>query len=77
MKLKFSHWFHLLDQRFITCGPRTPWGTRRLLMGPWLFKKLNNFSQHINKEYIRKKNQNLKLKILKRSVKMKEFEIRG
>jgi hypothetical protein len=31
-----------LQQRFLTCGPR-------------LFRKLNNFSQKINKVYIRKK----------------------
>jgi hypothetical protein len=56
-------------QRFLSCGPRTPGGPR-------LFRKLNNFSQQINKVYIRKK-QNLKFKILKRSVKVKEFEIGG
>jgi hypothetical protein len=40
--------FHLLDQRFLTCGPRTPGGPR-------LFKKFNNSSQQINKVHIRKK----------------------
>jgi uncharacterized C2H2 Zn-finger protein len=59
-----------LSQRFLTCGPRTPGGPR-------LFRKLNNFSQQINKVYIYVKKQNLKLKILKRSVKVKEFEIGG
>jgi hypothetical protein len=37
-----------LRQRFVTCGPRTPGG-------PKLFRKLNNFSQQINKVYVRKK----------------------
>jgi hypothetical protein len=32
----------------LTCGQRTPGGPR-------LFRKLNNFSQQINKVYIRKK----------------------
>jgi uncharacterized C2H2 Zn-finger protein len=62
-----------LEQRILTCGPRTPGGPR-------LFRALNNFSQQINKAYIYiyvKKKQNLKLEILKRSVKVKEFEIGG
>jgi hypothetical protein len=54
-------------QRLLTCGPRTPGGPR-------LFRKLNIFSQQINKDA---KKQNLKLQILKRSVKVKEFEIGG
>jgi hypothetical protein len=33
-----------VEQRFLTCGPRTPGGPR-------LFRKLNNFSQQINKVY--------------------------
>jgi hypothetical protein len=37
-----------LVQRFFTCGPRTRGGPR-------LFRKLNTFSQQINKVYIRKK----------------------
>jgi hypothetical protein len=37
-----------VEQRFLTRGPRTPGGPR-------LFRKLNNFSQQINKLYIRKK----------------------
>jgi hypothetical protein len=53
----------------LTCGLQTP-------RGPRLLRKLNNFSQQIYKVYICKK-QNLKLKILKRSVKVKEFEIGG
>jgi hypothetical protein len=55
--------------RFLTYGPRTPGGPR-------LLKKLNNFSQQINKvENVKK--QKMKLKFLKRSVKVKEFEIGG
>jgi hypothetical protein len=38
-----------LKQRFLTCGPRTPGGPRRLPGCPRLFRKLNNFSQQINK----------------------------
>jgi hypothetical protein len=41
-----------------------------------MFRKLNNFSQQISKVYIRKKAKS-ELKILKRSVKVKEFEIGG
>jgi hypothetical protein len=48
-----------LDQRLLACGPRTPGDPR-------LIRKLNNFSQQINKVFYVKK-QNLKLKILKRS----------
>jgi hypothetical protein len=64
---------NVLSQRFLACGPRT-------LGGPRLFRKLNNFSQQIKKWYFyihTQKKQNLKLKILKRSVKVKEFEIGG
>jgi hypothetical protein len=61
--------FNALYQRFLTCGPRTPGGPRLL----W---KLNNLSQQIDKACF-EKNQNLKLKILKRPVKVKEFEIGG
>jgi hypothetical protein len=61
-----------LTQRFLTFGPRTPGGPRRLIRGPRLFRKLNNFSQQIYKVFFVKK-QNLKLKVLKRSVKVMEF----
>jgi hypothetical protein len=55
-----------------------PWGVRDAYSeGPQLFRKLNNFSQQINKVYICAKKQNLKMKILKRFVKVKEFEIGG
>jgi hypothetical protein len=36
-----------LEQRFLTCGPRTPGGPR-------LFRKVNSFTQQIKKVYIRK-----------------------
>jgi hypothetical protein len=39
---------YTLYQRLLTCGPRTPGFLR-------LFRKLNYFSQQINKVYIRKK----------------------
>jgi hypothetical protein len=42
------HGSHHIGQWFLTCGPRTPGGPR-------LFRKLNNFSQQINKVYVRKK----------------------
>jgi uncharacterized C2H2 Zn-finger protein len=54
---------------------RGPLGVRDAYSGsPRLFRKLNDFSQQINKVHVYKK-QNLKLKILKRSVKEKEFDI--
>jgi hypothetical protein len=56
-----------LDQRLFTCGPRTSGGPR-------LFKKLNSFSSRLIK-YMYTRKQNLKFKILKRFVKVKEFEI--
>jgi hypothetical protein len=54
-----------LEQRFLTCGPRTPGGPR-------LFRKLNNFSQQFNKAYIREKSKS-EIENFKRSVKVKEF----
>jgi hypothetical protein len=39
---------YTIGQWFLTCGPRTPGGPR-------LFRKLNNFSQQINRVYVRKK----------------------
>jgi hypothetical protein len=44
-----------LDQRFVTCGPQTPGGLQRLLRGSATVRKLNNFSQQINKVKKRKK----------------------
>jgi hypothetical protein len=69
LDLRLLLFFYSLIQRFLTCGPRTPGGSR-------LFRKLNHFSQQI-KKYVYVKKQNLKLTIFKRSVKVKESEIGG
>jgi hypothetical protein len=44
-----------LIQRFLNCGPRTPGVRDAYSGGPRLFRKLNNFSQQINKVYLFKK----------------------
>jgi hypothetical protein len=67
-KSEVSSYNESFVQAVIYVNVRKRWGLR-------LFRKLNNFSQQINKVF--RKKQNLKLEILKCSVKVKEFEIGG